>query len=178
MLRVPSRRKKKGPPGKVNLIPILDAIFIFIFFLLLSSSFLNVFEISSPLPLASEAEPPPSKVKKKPLNLTLKITQNALKIYTGLPGRLTKTFSSDPNNGYPLNDLRLYLIDLKGRHLKEKTIILEPQIDIKYNDLVKIMDAVRILKKTDPSFYRQGEDGVDEKVNELFDDIMFGNIQS
>ena len=178
MLRVPSRRKKKGPPGRVNLIPILDAIFIFIFFLLLSSSFLNIFEIQSPLPMASEAEPPPSKVKEKPLNLTLKITNNALRIYTGLPGRLTKTFSKRPDNSYPLDELRVYLIDLKGRHLKEKTIIFEPKIDLRYEDLVKIMDTVRILKKTDPAFYLKGDDGIEERVNDLFSDIMFGNIQS
>ena len=178
MLRVPSRRKKKGPPSKINLIPILDAIFIFIFFLLLSSSFLNVFEIASPLPLASEADPPPSKVKQRPLNLTLKITNRTLKIYTGLPGRLKKTFTSDTNGSFPLDELHTYLIDLKGRHLKEKTIIFEPQIDLRYEDLVKIMDSVRILKKTDPSLYRTGEDGIDERVEELFNDIMFGNIQS
>ena len=178
MLRVPSRRKKKGPPGRVNLIPILDAIFIFIFFLLLSSSFLNIFEIQSPLPMASEADPPPSKVKEKPLNLTLKITNSSLQIYTGLPGRLTKTFPKRPDNSFPLDELRVYLIDLKGQHLKEKTIIFEPKIDLRYEDLVNIMDTVRILKKTDPAFYLKGQDGIEERVNDLFSDIMFGNIQS
>ena len=175
MLRVPSRRKKKGPPGRVNLIPILDSIFIFIFFLLMSSSFINIFEIQSPLPLASPDDPPPS--KKKPLALTLKITSNSLKLYSGVPSRLMKTFSGNPGN-YPLEELHSYLIGIKGRHLKEKNIVFEPIIDVKYKDIVQIMDAVRVMKKTDPSLYRKGEGGIDERVEELFSEILFGNIQS
>ena len=60
MYRVPSRRKTKKQMAKPNLIPILDAVFIFIFFLLMSANFIKIFEISSDVPIVSTVEPPKS----------------------------------------------------------------------------------------------------------------------
>ena len=44
MLRAPSRRQRKEPEKRLNLIPILDSVFIFIFFLLMSANFIKIFE--------------------------------------------------------------------------------------------------------------------------------------
>ena len=79
---------------------------------------------------------------------------------------------------YDLPKLRTFLINLKAKHLSEKTIIFEPLIDISYEALVNIMDSVREIKKTDPTYYRKGKNGIDIKVKELFNNIIFGNIQS
>ena len=38
-------------PEKPNLIPIMDAVFIFIFFLLMSAQFIDLFEIGSSVPM-------------------------------------------------------------------------------------------------------------------------------
>ena len=43
-------KKKKDKKVKPNLIPILDAVFIFIFFLLISAQFIDVYEINSDAP--------------------------------------------------------------------------------------------------------------------------------
>ena len=72
MLRKPSRKNFKYKFQRPNLIPVLDAVFIFIFFLSLSADFVNLFEINSNVPIVSSA--PPSKTI--PLNLTLKVTNN------------------------------------------------------------------------------------------------------
>ena len=63
------RRRMKKPP-KLNLIPILDAIFIFIFFLLMSAQFIDIYEIGSDAPITSTSSP---ENKKPPLNLTLEL---------------------------------------------------------------------------------------------------------
>ncbi len=63
MIRVPTRKRKKKGYAPLNLVPIMDAVFIFIFFLIMSSSFVKMFEIQSDVPIISDA-PPPLRTKK------------------------------------------------------------------------------------------------------------------
>ncbi|WP_127717741.1 biopolymer transporter ExbD [Halobacteriovorax sp. HLS] len=176
MYRAPSRRKNKKEVKKPNLIPILDAVFIFIFFLLMSASFLNIHEIQSDVPIISNQEPP--KNKKPPLALTLKIRASNIQILTGVPGSVRKSIGKNSDGDYDLVALRTYLIGLKKSNATEKDIVLEPLVDLQYEELVKIMDSVRILKNTDPDIWTTGKDGSDIRIKELFSNIVFGNIQS
>ena len=70
---LPTKRRRREnsdtQQGKINLVPMLDSIFNFIFFLLITSSFVTIFEIKSPVPLVSSSPPP--KINKNPLNLTI-----------------------------------------------------------------------------------------------------------
>ena len=174
MLRKPSRKNYKYEFKRPNLIPILDAVFIFIFFLLLSANFLKVYEINSNVPTVSDV---PKKSKKKPLNVGLKIKNNRIELYTGVPWKRLKKFSKK-NGQYDLNSLHDYLIAIKKNDLTERTITFEPVESIDYETLVKIMDAVRGFKTTDPSYFQKTKDGLDQKVEHLFDDIIYGNIKS
>lgn len=173
--RTPTSRKAKRKEQKLNLIPILDAVFIFIFFLLMSTQFVKIFEIASDVPLISNSPPP--KNQKKPLALTLTISKNKLTLMSGVPSRALKSFGKN-EKGYDLNSLHDYLVNLKKRHKNENSIILEPLIDLKYEEIVKIMDAVRKLKNTDEKFYKKDKDGVDVETKELFSKIIFGNLTS
>ena len=177
MLRTPSgRRNQRRPAEKINLIPILDSIFIFIFFLLMSASFLNIFEISSEAPIVSDSPPPPS--KKKQLTLTIIIDSNKISVATGESGTISQSFPKISKDEYELTGLKQYLISLKKQYTKENTAILEPKIDLKYETLVKIMDTIRLLNSTDEDIYYTDKDGVSKKVETLFDNIIFGNILS
>jgi biopolymer transport protein ExbD len=172
--RAPSRRTKRVEVKKPNLIPILDAVFIFIFFLLMSASFIRIYEIPSVVPILNPGEPPRS--DRPPLALTLRVGQDSIVIHTGVPSRPRHTIGKTADGRYDLEELRAYLIQLKRDNLEERTAILEPLINITYEELVEIMDAVRIIRRTDPSLYTKDEAGMDVRVNELFDNIVFGNI--
>ena len=173
MLRKPSRKNFKYKFQRPNLIPILDAVFIFIFFLLFSADFVNLFEINSNVPIVSSS--PPS--KKIPLNLTLRITPSSLTLKTGLSGRVVKRIRKN-SNGYDLNNLHQTLIGIKKRNINERTIIFEPTNSVDYETIVKIMDEVILLRRTDEALYKKDSSGTDVRVKALFDDIIFGNIQS
>ncbi|OFZ45980.1 MAG: hypothetical protein A2381_00280 [Bdellovibrionales bacterium RIFOXYB1_FULL_37_110] len=175
MYRVPSRRKRKIKTEKPNLIPIMDATFIFIFFLLMSVNFIKIFEIQSDVPLVSNREPPPDK---KQLALTLKITADSINIYTGIPSSFYKKITNINTGDYDLEKLHTTLVDLKSGNQKEKTVILDPEVDLEYEKIVQIMDAIRILRPTDEAFFNTGKDGVAQKIQELFSNIIFGDIQS
>ncbi|MCT4643254.1 MAG: biopolymer transporter ExbD [Bacteriovoracaceae bacterium] len=174
--RLPTRRKVKKAQGGLNLVPILDAIFILIFFLLMSAQFVKIFEIGSDVPIVSNTPPP--KTKKKPLNLTLKIRKSGLLLTTGLNQRVYTNIKKTKEGEYDLLRLHDVLISLKKKYKHEETIVFEPQVDLTYEEIVKIMDAVRLLKKTDDSIFTKDKDGIDIQLKTLFHKIMFGNLMS
>ncbi len=176
MLRVPTSRKRKRPEEKLNLVPIMDSVFIFIFFLLMSASFLKIYEIGSDVPIVSDAEPP--KNQKDPLALTLIAETNQIILARGIPSQRVQKFERQPDGQFNYEEIHAALINLKKAHVDENTIIFEPVGDLTYEEIVKLMDAVRMLNKTDEAIFRTNKDGIDEKVKELFSKIIFSNLMS
>jgi|SRR5690606_17743608 len=176
MIRIPSTKKRAKTEQKLNLTPIMDAVFIFIFFLLMSASFLKIYEIASDIPIISDQEPP--KDKKNPLALSLSAETNTITFSRGVPSRAFKTFRRDANGEFNYEEIHQFLVDLKKKHVDENTILFDPHGDLTYEEIVKIMDAVRMLKRTDEAIYRKNKDGIDEKVQDLFSKIIFSNLMS
>ena len=79
---------------------------------------------------------------------------------------------------YDLIALHDYLLNIKKRNLNEEVIVFEPIVDLTYEDIVKIMDSVRMLKKTDDILFKKDKDGIDVQMKTLFSKIMFGNLMS
>lgn len=67
---------------------------------------------------------------------------------------------------------------MKKQHVDENTIIFEPSGDLTYDEIVKIMDAVRMLHRTDEAIFKKNKEGLDEKIKELFSKIIFSNLMS
>jgi biopolymer transport protein ExbD len=176
MLKIPSSRKRKKPEEKLNLIPIMDSIFIFIFFLLMSATFLKINEVGSDVPIISDSEPP--KNEKDPLALTLVIETNEIILSKGIPSRPVQKFQRQADGLFNYEELHSVLIAIKKEHVKENSIIFEPVGDLTYEEIVKIMDAVRKMNKTDEAIYMPNKEGVDEKLKELFSKIVFSNLMS
>lgn len=179
MYRKPSRKYKNKKVEKPNLIPILDSVFIFIFFLLMSANFVKIYEIQSDVPIISTKTPP--KKQQKMLNLTLKIFPNSLTLHRGNNEVLMKRFGKNEKGEYDTYSLREYLIgikkDLVKKNSTEDSIVFMPKADISYEDLIKVMDAVRNLSDIE-GIWRKKSNGEDEKVTKLFDNIIFGDTQS
>lgn len=176
MLRVPTSRKRKKPEEKLNLVPIMDSIFIFIFFLLMSASFLKIYEIGSPIPIISDKEQP--KDDKEPLALTMVLDTNEIRLSKGVPSQLITKFIRQPDGLFNYEEIHKALIDIKKQNLNEDSIIFEPVGDLTYEEIVKVMDAVRVLNKLDEAIFKPNKDGIDEKIKTLFDKIIFSNLMS
>ncbi|MFA5583696.1 MAG: biopolymer transporter ExbD [Bacteriovoracaceae bacterium] len=176
MIRIPSTKKRAKTEQKLNLTPIMDAVFIFIFFLLMSASFLKIYEIASDVPIISDQEPP--KDQKNPLALTLTAEMNTITFSRGVPSRSFKTFRRDANGEFNYEEIHQFLVELKKSHVNENTIMFDPAGELTYEEIVKIMDAVRMLKNTDEAIYKKNKDGIDEKVKDLFSKIIFSNLMS
>ena len=70
------------------------------------------------------------------------------------------------------------LVRIKKVNVKEQQVILEPRVDIEYQEIINIMDSIRMLKNTDDVIMRTDKDGLDQRVKELFNKIVFGNLMS
>ncbi|MFP5490346.1 MAG: ExbD/TolR family protein [Bacteriovoracia bacterium] len=173
-MKLPSGRRKKRPQEKLNLVPIMDAVFIFIFFLLMSAQFLQIMEIGSDVPIISDAQPP--KPDKDPLALQLKIEENTLTLMRGLQSQVVARYARKGDGSYDLEPLHQKLVEIKKTRVNEENIILQPEWDISYEEIIKIMDTVRLLNNTDDAIFKKGKDGIDEKVKTLFAKIIFGNL--
>lgn len=172
----PSQKRRKRPDPRLDLTSIMDAIFIFNFFLLMSANFIKVYEINSPIPLISTKED--SDDKKKPLALSIEILENEVNIFTGIPATLHKKIQKFENGEYDLVELHNSLVKLKIQNPTEETAILNPEIDLEYEKIVKFMDVIRLLEKTDEAVYTKDQAGMDLRVNKLFTNLIFGNTGS
>lgn len=126
-------RMKKNKIPKLNLIPILDAVFIFIFYLLMSAQFIDIYQVGSDIARTAASVPD----NKKPLNLTLRISMSKIDIMTGVPGTLFKTVKPDGT------ELNAVLAQLKTQYPQEKAVIIIPASDLKYKDLIVALDQVK-----------------------------------
>jgi biopolymer transport protein ExbD len=135
-------------PEKLNLVPILDSVFIFIFFLLMSAQFVDVYEIGSSVPMIRESKD--EDPKKDPLNLTLEISKNSIVIKTGLRNPHSRTFASEQKK-----EIKDYLFDLKRRYPDENTMILKADPRISFQNLVTVIDTTQVSKESKVKLFEQ-----------------------
>ncbi|MBY0516746.1 MAG: biopolymer transporter ExbD [Bacteriovoracaceae bacterium] len=176
MIRVPTARRRRKPEQKLNLTPIMDAVFIFIFFLLMSANFIKIMEIGSDVPIVSENDPPPQ--DKNPLALQLIIKENEIELMRGTTPQLVAKFQRLGDGKYDLANLHAKLVEFKKTKSSEESIIFSPEWEIGYEELIRVMDTVRLLEKTDDAIFRKTKEGLDEKIPTLFSKIVFSNLMS
>jgi biopolymer transport protein ExbD len=175
--RLPSaRRGARNKQPSLNLVPILDAIFIFIFYLLSTTTTIQLFELNTTKPIVSNTPPP--KNQKKPLGLTIKINNNVIRVMAGNPLKTLKSVGKLEDGKYDLESLHEIAVNLKSQYAHEDSAIFMPLIDLPYEDLVKIIDAIRTVRPTDDDIYVKDKDGIDVKAEFLFEKIVFGNLLS
>lgn len=134
-----ARKAKSKGIVKVNVIPILDAVFIFIFFLLMSAQFVEIYQLETDAPQISEVK---EKSKKIPLNLTLKIKRNEIVITSGVSGKVEGKIKA-VGKEYDFEGLKRKIASIKDNHKDEKSVILMPAKSVKYKNVVKIIDTVK-----------------------------------
>lgn len=140
--------RKLKKPEKLNLVPILDSVFIFIFFLLMSAQFVDVYEIGSSLPMTKDA--PADKEDKDPLNLTLEITKEQVVVKTGLRSPRSRTFASTQTK-----EMKEYLVELKRLNPKENTMILKTDPKVPFQNLVTVIDNTQMEKDSKEKLFEQ-----------------------
>ncbi|GAB4409359.1 MAG: hypothetical protein OHK0056_11270 [Bacteriovoracaceae bacterium] len=167
-MRVPRKKHKIVKP---NIIPIMDAVFIFIFFLLMSAQFLQIYQIGSDAP-AVKTITEKEEDKKKPLNLTLEVSKTEVVVKTGLDGNVFRKIAAI--DGEPdVKMINKTLAEIKKDHVDETSVIIKPQNNIEYKKIVWIMDACRSLSKEDAPIVTKNDKGMTVETRTLFEQIIF-----
>jgi len=137
-------RKNRELPKheKLNLIPIMDAIFIFIFFLLFSAQFIKIFEIESDAPMVSEV-PDNQKKDKDPLNLTVKVLNSTVELRIGTDQRVHAVFTKS-SKAYA-ERMKNSVLKLRQTHPDDNYVIIAPLPAIKYEEIVEVIDIIQSL---------------------------------
>lgn len=147
--------RKKAYIPKPELVPVLDAMFIMIFFILTTSEFIKISEIGSDLPvmkLSMEDNP-----EKKKLILKMSITADTIKLINDVDKK--ELFSGLINDSL-FAELNAKVQEIKNEFPDEQRVMVTPDLKTKYEIVIKALDAVREVNKS----------GVSVK---LFNQIMF-----
>ena len=159
------RHKRKGEPQELELTTFLNVLVVLISFLLVTAVFsrLAIQELKLPAS-AAEGEAPA-----KPL-VTIEVIVRKTKIEIGDGRRVVETIPKTGDDQYDLARLSLYLQDLKSKYSDktDATLLVEP--DIAYNDMVRVMDVLKIAR------LKQGPNGKDQlQLVTLFTDVSIGD---
>ena len=115
-------RPKVKKEMRINLIPILDAVFIFIFFLLTSYKAVHLREIGTDRPITKEG----SESKDDPWSLKLAIKKNKILIKMGTKEKVIEVIKRDAEGKFALKSLHEKLVAIKKTKLKAKVNYLCP----------------------------------------------------
>lgn len=136
---------KKIQTAKLNLIPIMDAVFIFIFFLLTSAQFIKLKKIDINIAATQNNT---MEIKKEPLNLQIEIDRNKIKVKTGVTNKNTKIIEISPGNEY-LIKLNKYLKVLKNKYPNENSALVSACDSCSYKKIILVTDHVTHTKDID-----------------------------
>lgn len=138
----------KSEEGNVNIIPLLDVIFIFIFFLLMSVQFLEYFQLSvaNPVQQTPPDEPIPDQDKDKSKQYKLRLSNEKIEFTEGMDELVIGSYTYDDSG---LLALRKILLEKKMQFPDEKSMIIKPYKDVDFVKIVRAIDAAQ--QKIDPT---------------------------
>lgn len=180
--RPSSRRKKQGEEEiQINLVPILDTMVTLIGFLLYTSSFMALVTVETLAPVMSSEENQ-KQLKERPLQLTVSVRKRDTEIWSAFekikPIVIPHTAEGEPN----LVAIHESILGVKQKFPQESKVVVSPHGGVSYDTLMALLDAVRVVQKTDPLITwknpKAPEGAPDEPVKSLFADVVFGNLLS
>jgi biopolymer transport protein ExbD len=177
MLKRPSSRRHSTPQQiQINLVPMLDALVTMISFLMYTMAFMSLTMIDSPLPTVSKEE---NRVllEGRPLQLTLSFQENGFRLWSPFQ-KIEESLIPKKPDGTP-DHLKLHekLLVVKQAYPSEEKIVLMPEATTSYDSIIRVLDAVRFLEKTDPPVtLRDPKSGTRRLVSTLFPEAVFGNL--
>jgi biopolymer transport protein ExbD len=148
---VKKARKAPEDPVELNMVPVMNLFLAMIPFLLSCAAFFHVAVINASVPALSEGTDAPDSEPKKELkkvSLNLQITKTGFVLAADgdqPPDELKKIGASIPmkNKQYDYERLAQRIEAIHDKYPKSDTIIILPDKEVIYDDIIKTMDATR-----------------------------------
>lgn len=156
-------KRRTEPSQELNLVPIMNLVTILIPVLLMAAQFVSLAVIDSTLPAIGPPQPVEEEPEKKPLMLSLALSQKGITILgadtvlfpEGAPPAPPEGTEKPPTlpcksgstctglDDYDWEELRVKLNLIKDQYPDDQNVILVPDNAIHYEILVKTMDVAR-----------------------------------
>lgn len=164
----------------LDLAPMLALMVTLIPIMLLSTVFVKVTLIETPLPqIVQKAIEEDLNKKEKQVSLSLNMdSQSGFKLNTFIDGKLSATQRLPKINGrWDLEGLYKAAYKVKVQHPKIFGIDLNPQSEVSYEDIVKVIDELRNIKKEDQKVIITDRDTKQKEQSDImFPNVSFGNV--
>lgn len=172
------RSRKSDATYDLNLAPLLDVIVVIIPMLLLSVAFLQVRMIEANIPQVVAQKIQEQKQKNDPqVTLALKVHKAGFGLVVNDNGRSNEMKVALKNGELDFEALTATAAKLKRKYTDIFAIDLLPDPSVKYDDLVKTMDAVRRLPASEPKVtVRDSKTGETAQTDLMFPEVTFANV--
>jgi biopolymer transport protein ExbD len=159
-MRKLARRYRK--PSELLLVPMIDIFTVLVTFLLMTAVFSRTVILELKLPSSSQAftEPPPGLV------LEVVLRKSGIVVQDAKSGPLESFPRAGASAPYNLAGLSEYLQVVKAKYPDKLDATLLLENDIPYDDLVQVMDTIRLLEQRQAGQLVQAE---------LFPDVSLGD---
>ncbi len=170
MLKLRSREEQKME--RLNLVPIMDAVFIFIFFLLFSAQFIKIYQLETQAPIISTI-PSDKKFDKEPLSLKIKLSNRKIDVFTGVISKLEFSLYLDEANS--LQILSEKLLNLRKEHPQDDEAIIAPDISVSYRDIINVIESVQ--KIPEGLTLSVDKDGEVKNLKKIFSNVVLEPLE-
>lgn len=165
---------------ELDLSPMLALMVCLIPIMLLSTVFVKVTVIDTPLPqVVQKAIEEDRKKKERDVEVTVAMNKNKeIQLLVTVDGNTSvKKSIKSTSSAWNFNELNTELVKVKQQYPKVFRLNLNPSEEVAYDDIVKAMDEVRTVKDESIKLFVTDED-TKEKVetNIMFPDVIFGNV--
>lgn len=172
-------RSQEDASFEVDMSPMLSLMVTLIPIMLLSTVFVRITLIETPLPqVVQKAIEEDRSKKEKEINFVLNMTVQGFKWEVLIDGKVDKTTRVPKlNNQWDLKKLYALAHEIKMTHPQIFKIDLKPDSQIKYEDIVKVMDELRNIKKGDTkAVVTDSITQLKSETDLMFPEINFSNV--
>lgn len=164
---------------ELDLAPMLALMVTLIPIMLLSTVFVRVTVIDTPLPqVVQKALEEDRNKKTREITVALNMEEKGFLLQLRSDGKTIQKVSL-PKRGltWDLNGLHSAVVKIKSKHPTVFRMDLNPDKSVPYADIVKVMDEVRHARKEDPKIYLlDKETNTHVETNLMFPDVVFSNV--
>ena len=164
---------------ELDLAPMLALMVTLIPIMLLSTVFVRIALLETPLPqVVEKAIEEDRKKKEREVNVVLDMSESGFRLMVTVDGRPQETFRLPKvKNEWDLNGFYRSAHKIKMGHPNVFRIDLKPQETVKYKDIVKVMDELRTIKKDDTKATIIDSDTKQKAFTDvMFPDVNFSNV--
>lgn len=176
-----SSKKKKKRQGtgysdiQLNLMPFIDAFSILVTFLLMSAVFVTLGIVEVQIPFLSST-PPPDKPTRS-LSIKVDLEKDKIEViseYSMAPkNREAKDFQV---NEAGISAMHRHLVSVRSREPEADMVSLYTEDEVTYEDIAKVLDAIKFRQPNDPIFPIKGIDGTSVQQKETAASFLFPKV--